>query len=106
MLDASTHARMRFVQVLLFPALLPSHYTRSRLLRYPVTHSISTLNYPSLGALSLEKKNCLEVRVMASGWGPPQLRRVRRGSSCFMRVQSISAGPSDTCCCRRCFAGR
>ncbi len=51
MLDASTHARMRFVQVLLFPALLPNHYTHSRLLRYPVTHSTSTLNYPSLGAI-------------------------------------------------------
>jgi hypothetical protein len=95
MLDASTHARMRFVQVLLFPALLPNHYTRPRLLRYPVTHSTSTLNYPSLGALS-RKKNCLEVRVMVSGRGPPQLRRVRRGSSCFKRVQSISAGPSET----------
>ncbi len=61
----------------------------------------------SVLSLSLSlSKNCLEVRVMASGWGPPQLRRVRRGSSCFKRVQSTSAGPSDTCCCRCCFAGR
>jgi hypothetical protein len=35
-----------------FSSLLPHHYTRPRLLRYPVMHSISTLNYPSLGALS------------------------------------------------------
>ncbi len=60
----------------------------------------------SFSRCSLSKKICLEVRVMASGWGPPHLRCVRRGSSCFKRAQSISAGPSDTCCCRRYFAGR
>ncbi len=65
-------------------------------------HRLSTV---FLSVLSLGKI-CLAVRVMASGSGPPQLRRVRRGSSCFKRVQSISASPFVTCCCRCCFAGR
>jgi hypothetical protein len=55
MLGARTHARMRFLQVQLSPALLPNHYLRPRLLRYPATHSSSTRNYPSLCALSNEK---------------------------------------------------
>jgi hypothetical protein len=68
-----------------------------------IPHPLATI---LLSVLSQTKRICLEVRVMASGWGPPQLRRVRGGSSCFKRVQSVSAGPSDTCRCRRCFAGR
>ena len=87
--------------LLFFPITTYALVSFVTLLRTP--HPLATI---LLSVLSQTKRICLEVRVMASGWGPPQLRRVRRGSSCFKRVQSVSAGPSDSCCCRRCFAGR
>ena len=87
--------------LLFFPITTYALFSFVTLLRTP--HPLATI---LLSVLSQTKRICLEVRVMASGWGPPQLRRVRRGSSCFKRVQSVSAGSSDSCCCRRCFAGR
>ena len=87
--------------LLFFPITTYALVSFVTLLRTP--HPLATI---LLSVLSQTKRICLEVRVMASGWGPPQLRRVRRGSSCFKRVQSVSAGSSDSCCCRRCFAGR
>jgi hypothetical protein len=87
--------------LLFFPITTCALVSFVTLLRTP--HPLATI---LLSVLSQTKRICLEVRVMASGWGPPQLRRVRRGSSCFKRVQSVSAGSSDSCCCRRCFAGR
>ena len=77
--------------LLFFPITTYALVSFVTLLRTP--HPLATI---LLSVLSQTKRICLEVRVMASGWGPPQLRRVRRGSSCFKRVQSVSAGPSDT----------
>ncbi len=98
---ARSHAVCASVTITPLFFSVTSHVLVSFVTLLRALHRLSTV---FLSVLSLGKI-CLAGRVMASGLGPPQLRRVRRGSSCFKRVQSISAGPFDTCCCRCCFAG-